>query len=417
MYTIDRRHCLGWGVSAAGTILFHPSLTALASSPFGSTAGKKKVAAVATTYFKNSHADVILGKIMGGWLHDGGPGPNLELVSLYLDQVHVKDIGKTECARHSVPIFDSIEKALTIGGSSIPVDAVISIGEHGDYPHNALGQHLYPRRRFFSEIAATMEKYGKIVPVFSDKHIGPEWADAKWIYDRAKQLDIPFMAGSSLPVGYRIHEINLPMATKIKSAVGIGYSGLDVYGIHALEFYQYHVERRLGAESGVESVQFLRGEAIGKAIDSGIVSSVALQAALDVVPKAAAADVRQDKQAGLMLFRYRDGFQGAVLMLSCVNGTAIGLECAAPDRVLATAFDERSEPRYPHFAYLVKAIEKMAITGKPTYPIERTLLTSGILDKIHHSRAQGDIQIPTPELAIQYRPVDYPHAPNVPLIE
>jgi hypothetical protein len=375
----------------------------------------KSVAAVVTIYRPDSHADVILTKILEGWKHDGGPGPALRLAAVYIDQPGGSELGVELCKKHGVPIFDSIEKAVTVGGSSIPVDGVLSIGEHGDYPHNEIGQHLYPRRRFMEGITAAFEKYGRVVPVFNDKHLGPVWADAKWMYDRARELKIPYMAGSSMPVGARIKEIAAPMGCEIESAVGIGYSGLDVYAFHALEFYQYYVERRAGAERGVNAVRLLEGPALWRAIDDGVVSKPALEAAFDVVTKTGQPDMRQDKDAALLLFEYIDGFTGALLHLQCVAGTSIGLTLKGRSQPMATAFNELTEPRFPHFAYLLKAIETMIHTGRPTYPIERTYLTGGILDRALNSRARGGQRLETPELAIEYQPVDYPHAPHVDL--
>ena len=73
---------------------------------------------------------------------------------------------------------------------------------------------------FFEEITDTLELFNKRVPIFNDKHLGPQWKDADWMYQRAKELRLPFMAGSSLPVSFRIPDPKIPMDADIEAAVG-----------------------------------------------------------------------------------------------------------------------------------------------------------------------------------------------------
>jgi hypothetical protein len=405
----SRRDCLrlGAGAMLAG-ITGYPLLGDEDQTP--ANVAPKSVAAIITVYFHNSHADVILTKILAGWRHDGGPGPALKLAGVYIDQPAGSEFGLQILKEHGIPIFDSIEQAITLGGQSVAVDGILSIGEHGNYPVNEQGQQLYPRKRFFAEITDTFEKYGRVVPVFNDKHISTVWDDAVWMYRRAQEMNVPFMSGSSLPVGFRSHPMEVPLDSDIEAAVGIGYSGLDIYGFHALECYQTLVERRRDAERGVKWVRCYEGAAVWQAVDNGWIDADVMDAVYQAIPTTKP-NIRDDQNAVLFQFEYLDGFRGAQFMLSTagLTGVAVKLKGQHPQ---ATGFEERTEPRYPHFAFLLKAIETMVHSGKPTYPVERTLLTGGILDRALRSKFEQGRTIETPELAIAYRPTDYPHAPQ-----
>ena len=417
---MTRRECLR-RVSAGGMALALPGgLASLADA----SVGPKSIAAILTVYRPGLHADVLVGKILEGWEQDGGAGPNLKVASMYLDQSKPDDLGFVLAKKYNIPIFTTIEDALTLGTRQLAVDGVLSVGEHGDYPWNKKGQHLYPRRRFFEHILATFKKTGMVVPVFNDKHFGPVWSDAEWMYNAARALNVPLMAGSSIPVSFRRRAPTIAMNSKIQEIAAVGYHELDTYGFHTLEILQTFAERRAGAETGVRWVQCLQGEQITQAIANGRVSESLLDAAVATLPKRRdAEDKRWQTLTGdnvaLFLFEYNDGLRGSVLMLGrhVRRGFAVAVQPTGHQNPMATQIEERREPYYPHFAYLMKAIERMFHTGQPTYPAERTLLVTGILDRILTSRLEGYRRVETPELTINYRPVDYPYAPNPPLNE
>jgi hypothetical protein len=380
----------------------------------------KKVAAIVTEYRKHSHADVIVGKILEGFNHDGGDGPDLKLASLFVDQFPDSDMSRGLAKKYSFTIYDSIAGALTLGGKELAVDGVLCIGEHGKYPDNDKGQKLYPRRRFFEGVTDVFAKTKKAVPVFTDKHLSATWDDAKWMYDKARELFVPLLAGSSLPLTWRKPELKLAKESALLEAVQIGYGPFEGYGFHALEALQCLAERRKGGETGVKAVTCLQGEEMWKTLDAGKWSKELLEAALKRVPAHAEGDYRaamaKTADAGVFLIEYRDGFRAAVPMMNgWVHEGDGGAFCFAgkikdKDEPISTHFYLQNVDPFGHFAYLVKAIDSMIQTGHPPYPVERTLLTTGILDAIMTSKADKNRRVETPHLGIKYQPTDWPFA-------
>jgi len=377
-------------------------------------AARRRVAAIVTVYKKNSHADVLIGKILQGWRQEGGPGPKLDLVSLYTDQVPQSDMSRKLASQHGFRIAKSIDEALTLGGDELAVDGVLSVGEHGDYPYTPdTGQHMYPRRRFFDDIVASMQRCGRFVPIFNDKHLAYAWKDAKHIYDLARTHKIPLMAGSSLPVCWRYPAEEIPLGTEMSDAMAVGYGGNEAYGFHALETLQCVVERRKGGESGVQSVTAVTGPKIWEAERSGAWSRRLLDRALKTFDRSAD-DLEKRlnlEKAAFYLLQYRDGFRATVAMLPGVaTQFAVACQTASRPEPYANWFRLEEQAPFGHFEYLLRAIEHMVQSGQPAYPVERTLLTTGVLDRAMHSLAQGGASLATPELNIQYEPVNWTFA-------
>ena len=84
-----------------------------------------------------------------------------------------------------------IAEALRCGGDKLAVDAVLIIGEHGNYPNNEIGQKQYPRYEFFKQIVEVFEKDGRTTPVFNDKHLSWKWEWAKEMVDTAREDEVP----------------------------------------------------------------------------------------------------------------------------------------------------------------------------------------------------------------------------------
>jgi hypothetical protein len=191
----------------------------------------------------------------------------------------------------------------------------------------------------------------------------------------------------------------------LQEAVAVSYHTLYGYGFHALEMLQCLAERRSGGEVGVRRVQCLEGPAVWEAGRQGRYDRSLLDAALARIPGPLPKNLETavpDPVA--FLIEYRDGFRASVFTLNPVVGAwAIAWRSAARPEPQATLFWTQEARPLGHFTFLLRGIEAMMHTGRPARPIERTLLTSGLLDFLLTSRQRGGAVVETPELALRYR--------------
>jgi hypothetical protein len=387
----------------------------------------KRVAIVTTVYRYLSHAQHIGDRFLVGYPRAGRwHKPDMKVVALYVDQKPEGDQSAARGTEFGFTVYPTIAEALRCGGGKIAVDAVLSIGEHGDYPRNDKGQILYPRHEFFKQLVDVFEKDGVSVPVFNDKHLSYSFEKAKWMVDASKRLKFPMLAGSSLPVTWRLPDLELPLNCEIESALMVGIGGSDAMDYHALEAMQCMVERRQGGETGVKSVELIEGDAVWKAGQEGRWSREMLTAAISrsdspqglTIEDGRTQDLVGDgelpklvKNPSAYFIEYRDGLRATLLMLT---GAVKDFTFAARVKgrgVQSTQFFLSPVPNVTYSACLVSKIEEMFETGKAPYPVERTLLVSGVLESCLASKIDGNRRLETPHLDVKYRaPKEPQHA-------
>lgn len=374
----------------------------LTSPQINSNAGPKRLAAILTEYRPGSHADVIIGKYLEGYNQDQmGPYPESKIVSMFTEQVPENDMSRPMAKKYNVPIFRTVVDALTLGGDSIAVDGVILVGEHGVYRTNDKDQKMYPRFEMFLKITDAFRQYKKSVPVFNDKHLSYSWRQAKRMVEISKELKFPMLAGSTIPVSVRVPAIDTPYGVKQKYAVGISYSGLDIYGFHLLDGLQAITERRKGGETGVRAVQCLEGQDCWNYIDQNEWVKRLFDQAISHSETRENGDMRVlVKEPTVFIVDYNDGLKAAAFLLTgLVQDFTYAVDLEGQQKPFSTLMKlQPGKPHY-HFGCLVKHMETMFNTGKAPYPVERTMLSSGILDFALESRILGYKKLETPELS------------------
>jgi hypothetical protein len=368
----------------------------------------QRVAAVVTEYRHNSHADMFVSRLLLTDMLDGtGHDSPLQLAALYTDQRPESDISRLLAASHRFPIKPNIAETLTLGTGTLAVDGVLLIAEHGNYPVSPTGNHQYPKRRFWDETISVFRASGRVVPVFLDKHLADNWDDARHIYETARELKIPLMAGSSVPGTWRHPPVDVVRGARLDQIVAFTSGTTDAYGFHGLEAVQGLAEQRRGGETGVRRVQCLGGDAVWTALDTPVCDRALFDAALHCAPgfqNAESLARERVPEPKLMIVHYEDGLR---VFLFELNG-AVGAWTAAwrdeDGSIVATEFWTQEARPGAHFTILLHRIESMMRDGRPAWPVERTLLTSGVLDALLLSHTRGDEVIETPHLKIAYQP-------------
>ena len=392
---------------------------AAAKEPLPRSGRRKKIALLATEVRKYSHAQHFIDRFLEGYgWHGRHHRPPMELAGLYVDQFPDGDLTSDRARRHRVKVFPTVEEALTLGRSNLAVDGVVIIAEHGLYPRTEKGQTLYPRQQFFDRTVKVFESSGRAVPVFNDKHLSTDWKECVAMVEASKRLGFPFLAGSSLPVTWRIPAVEVPLGAPLVESVCVCYGGLDSYDIHGIETAQCMSERRAGGETGIKSVQALRGAKVWELLtereDTRRLFFAAMARSFTCKGSerysCALPDLewlkKNHRNPLAYFYEHLDGFRTSVFLL---DGFVTDFNYAGLERGGRIHSCQMYLPMPPAFSTLadffnplVNHIEQMILNRAAPYPVERTLLTSGMTLSAIESMYRGGIVLPTPELKVAY---------------
>ncbi|MBX7102812.1 MAG: hypothetical protein K1X57_01945 [Gemmataceae bacterium] len=387
--------------------------TARAVAP--ATTHRAPLAALGTVYRPLSCLYHLAGRFLHGWSDAGRHHlPAQYVANLWVDQTPENDLSPDVCRTFGVRRHRTVHEAVFAGGS-LSVAGVLLAAEHGNYPRHDTGQILYPRFELFTQLVAAFHEAGAGVPVYSARQLSHDFEKSRQMVAWSQQMGFPLAAGSAVPFAERSPDLDRVADTRPNETLVAGFGPVEVGGFDAIEALQCLVERRAGGESGVTAVTCLTGRDVWRAGDSGRWSWPLLDAALAHSHTANLGDVRINTGsmavAGMpatpaiaFLIEYRDGTRGTVLLL---NGHVADFTAASQTVGGAThagRFEVGAAPGVRHYDRLAGALESFFATGVSPAPIQRTLLTTGILAAAMESHSRRGPRIETPHLQFGYAP-------------
>jgi hypothetical protein len=200
----------------------------------------------------------------------------------------------------------------------------------------------------------------------------------------------------------------------VEEVMCVAFGGQDVYDFHAHETIQCMAERRKGGETGVVAVQGLKGESVWRLLAQKEIAQL-FEACLcrsQTLAQPEATSHRYPTPAQMKEWtkepvahrvEYADGLKSTMLLMNgLVKDFTFAARLKGEKEPLSVLFHLPPNPSVTYSAALMSRAEEMFVTGKAPYPIERTLLTSGINAAGLQSLATGEKRLETPHLAVKY---------------
>jgi hypothetical protein len=406
------------------------TFTGVAPEAVAQTAQKRPRIACLVSYWglPTSHADWIVSKLLDGYWWQGAHTPSrVEVVSVYIDQLDTSLLGQKVCKAKNISIFKTVNEAVTLGGKKLAVDGVVIVAEHGKYRTDLKGRWLLPRWWIYHQVIQVFEQSKRSVPVFNDKHLSYSWDEAKWMFDKSRELNFPLTGRSSISTYFRKPEIELAIDTPIKNSIVVGDTADEGAIFHCIDVLQAFVDRRKGGETGVKAVQSIRGPETWAWVERNAWAGNLLEAVrkkFDQKP----GHFQESRKPNVCVVEYNDGSKAAVISGEGVGWTYAGEIEGQKDPTIVSMLGWPGPISQYHAANAHEHwIIQMMLTGKEPFN-ERLLLSTGIVNYYMESNWENGRysavgrRIETAFLNIKYRSThgplfeSGPRPPNTPYI-
>jgi hypothetical protein len=355
---------------------------------------RKRIALLVDSWYPWSHADVIGMRILEGYrLGDRRVASPLTIAAVYAEAPRPDDRARALAARYGFRLASSIADALLEHGR-LAVDGVV-LAPRINPPEGQEVPSPTPRLRAVREVFSLFERTGKRVPVFLDKLVAENWADSRAIVAEARWLGVPLMGGSVL--GYA--PLDRPVRPgKVEVAVAAASTPYWAFAFHAMEMLQAYLERRGPRETGVRSVREV-GAGYWSLPERERWGVPILQR---LIGEARTRKPRGPADTRAVLVEYVDGTRAALVLVGeAFDDAEFLLGARLADGTVTTGGLVLPGEPFDHFGYLVHALAEFFTTGKPPVPVERSLLTTGVVLQWERSRLSGRL-VEDPSLAIAY---------------
>ena len=367
----------------------------------------KRIAFLVDSWYPWSHADVIGTRFLEGYrVGDRAYSSPLTVASVFADTPHpTRDRTHAQATRYGFRVATSVADALLDDPRSprprLAVDGVL-IATREDLPDSGQPQSPMRRLQVVREVLRLMDQTGTRAPIFIDKMLASSWADSQAIVAEAARRGVPLMAGSVLP----FTPLDQPLRTgRVEVGVVIAHTPYWAFSFHAAELLQGFMEQRGPRETGVSEVRDVglaywsmpnRDRWGGRVFDALVASARTRNARAPAVPGGLGQDTI------VLLIQYVDGARAVLAQLPGVfDDSEFLLGAQYSDGTIGTSgLVLRGQP-YDHFGYLVHALVELYTTGRSPVPVERTLLTTGIVQFGLQARQSGG-PVLSPALAISY---------------